>query len=97
VGCRTYRPRLPVKAFGDIDVSTLTINIPDSLVGRLQQFAVDQGITLDQLLSSAAAEKLSTLMTVEYLRERGAHSDRAAYLRFLESSADTPPVLGDEM
>ncbi|MEA1053841.1 hypothetical protein U5801_29120 [Lamprobacter modestohalophilus] len=78
-------------------MSTLTINIPDSLVGRLQQFAVDQGITLDQLLSSAAAEKLSTLMTVEHLRERGAHGDRAAYRRFLESSADVPPMHGDEL
>ncbi|WPL19023.1 hypothetical protein Thiowin_04127 [Thiorhodovibrio winogradskyi] len=78
-------------------MSTLTINIPDSLVGQLQQFSVDQGITVDQLLSSAAAEKLSTLMTVEHLRERGGHGDRAAYLRFLESAADAPPVPGDEL
>jgi hypothetical protein len=78
-------------------VSTLTINIPDSLIGRLQQFAVDQGITVDQLLSSAAAEKLSTLMTVDGLRERGSHGDRAAYQRFLESSADAPPIPGDEL
>ncbi|MBK5939800.1 toxin-antitoxin system HicB family antitoxin [Halochromatium roseum] len=78
-------------------MSTLTINIPDSLIGRLQEFAVDQGITVDQLLSSAAAEKLSTLMTVDGLRERGSHGDRAAYKRFLDSSADAPPIPGDEL
>ena len=33
-------------------------------------------------------------MTVEHLRERGVHGDRAAYRRFLESSADAPPLPG---
>ncbi len=85
------------KAFGHPVMTTLTISIPDSLVSQLQQFAVEQNITLDQLLSSAAAEKLNTLMTIDELRERGSRADRAAYRRFLASAADTAPIPGDEL
>ena len=77
-------------------MSTLSIDIPDSLTDQLRQVAADQGITLDQFLSSAAAEKLRALMTTGYLRERAAHCDRAAFQRFLESSPDAPPLPGDE-
>lgn len=77
-------------------MSTLTIDIPDSLAGKLRQVAAAQGITLDQFLSSAAAEKLSAFMTTEHLRERAARADRAAFQRFLASSPDAPPLPGDE-
>ncbi|NEX15794.1 MAG: toxin-antitoxin system HicB family antitoxin [Halochromatium sp.] len=78
-------------------MSTLTINIPDSLAGRLRQVAEDQGITMDQLLSSAAAEKLSEIITIEHLKERGTRGHRAGYQRFLDSSPAVPPLPGDEL
>ena len=96
MGCPAHRPRRPVTAPGDVDLSTLSIDIPDSLTDQLRQVAADQGITLDQFLSSAAAEKLSALMTTGYLRERAARGDRAAFQRFLASSPDAPPLPGDE-
>ena len=77
-------------------MSTLTIDIPDSLAGQLRQVAADQGITLDQLLTSAAGEKLSALMITGHLRERAARGDRAAFQRFLASSPDAPPLPGEE-
>jgi hypothetical protein len=77
-------------------LSTLTIEIPDSLAGQIKEVAADQGITLDQLLCSAAAEKPSALMTTESLRGRAANADRAAFERFLTSSPDAPLLAGDE-
>ena len=55
-------------------MSTLTIEMPESLARQLRECAAKEGVTLDQLLSSAAAEKLSALMTVEHLRERARHA-----------------------
>ena len=78
-------------------MSTLSIDIPDSLTDQLRQVAADQGITLDQFLSSAAAEKLSALMTTGHLSERAARADRTAFQRFLASSPDAPPLPGDEL
>jgi hypothetical protein len=57
-------------------MSTVTIQMPESLAEQLRECAAKEGITLDQLLSSAAAEKLSALMTVEHLRQRARRARR---------------------
>jgi len=51
---------------------------------------------MDQLLSSAAGEKLSALLSVEHLRQRAAHGKREDYAAFLAASPDVPPETGDE-
>jgi hypothetical protein len=78
-------------------MSTLTIRIPVSLVRQLQTCAEDEGVTVDQLLASAAAEKLSALMTVDHLRQRAARAKRADFIAFLDATPDLPPVEGDEL
>lgn len=77
-------------------MSTLTIQMPESLARQLRECAASEGVTLDQLLSSAAGEKLSALMTVEHLRQRGEQGKRENYAAFLAGSPDVPPVQGDE-
>ena len=54
-------------------------------------------MSLDQLLSSAVAEKLSALLTVEHLRERARHAKREDFVAFLNASPDVPPLPGDEL
>lgn len=77
-------------------MSTVTIQIPDSLMQQLAEYAAREGISVDQLLASAAAEKLSALMTVEHLRERARRAKKEDFLAFLDASPDVPPVPGDE-
>jgi hypothetical protein len=78
-------------------MSTVTIRMPESLVQQIREWAAREGVSVDQLLSSAAAEKLSALMTVEHLRERARRAKREDFVRFLDSSPDVPPMPGDEM
>jgi len=78
-------------------MSTLTIQMPDSLACQLRECAAKEGVTVDQLLSSAAAEKLSALMTVDHLRERARNAKREDFLAFLNGSPDVPPMPGDEL
>ena len=78
-------------------MSTLTIQMPDSLARELRELAAKEGVTVDQLLSSAAAEKLSALMTVEHLRQRALRAKREDFVAFLAASPDVPPVAGDEL
>ena len=78
-------------------MSTLTIQMPDSLARELRELAAKEGVTVDQLLSSAAAEKLSALMTVEHLRQRALRAKREDFAAFLAASPDVPPVAGDEL
>lgn len=42
--------------------------------------------SVDQFLSSAAAEKLSALMTIYHLRDRAQRAKREDFVRFLDSS-----------
>ncbi len=78
-------------------MSTLTIQLPEGIARQLRECAEREGVTVDQLLSSAAAEKLSAMMTVEYLRQRARHAKREDFLAFLNASPDVPPMPGDEL
>ena len=78
-------------------MSTLTIQMSESLARQLRECAAKEGLTVDQLLSSAAAEKLSALMTVEHLRQRARRAKREDLVAFLDASPDVPPLTGDEL
>jgi hypothetical protein len=77
-------------------MSTLTIQMPESLARQLRECAAKEGVTIDQLLSSAAAEKLSALLTLDHLRERALRARREDFAAFLDASPDVPPLPGDE-
>jgi len=51
-------------------MSTLTIQFPNSICENAKRLAAQEGISLDQLVSSALAEKLAALDAERYLRER---------------------------
>ena len=78
-------------------MSTVTIQMPESLAQQIREWAAHEGVSVDQLLASAAAEKLSALMTVEHLRERARRAKREDFVRFLDSAPDVPPMAGDEL
>ncbi|MBM4075063.1 MAG: toxin-antitoxin system HicB family antitoxin [Planctomycetes bacterium] len=77
-------------------MSTVTIQIPDGLAAQLREVANQSGLTLDQFLSSAAAEKLSAWQTLDHLRQRAAKANREDFIKFLDQSPDRTPLPGDE-
>jgi hypothetical protein len=74
-------------------MSAITINIPDSLFGKLQEVTAKDNTTLEQFALLALAEKLSSVVTVEYLEER---AKRAKLERFEQLLAKVPSVEPDE-
>jgi hypothetical protein len=78
-------------------MSTLTIQMPEGLARQLRECAAREGVTVDQLMSAAAGEKLSALLMVEHLRERARHAKREDFVAFLNGSPDVPPMPGDEL
>jgi hypothetical protein len=79
------------------NMSTLTIQMPEGLARQLRECAAREGVTVDQLMSAAAGEKLSALLTVEHLRQRARHAKREDFVAFLNGSPDVPPMPGDEL
>jgi hypothetical protein len=78
-------------------MSTLRIQMPESLAAQLRECAAREGLTVGQLLSSAAAEKLSVLITLDHLRQRALRAKREDFAAFLDASPNVPPLPGDEL
>jgi hypothetical protein len=78
-------------------MATLSLRLPESIHRHLTRLAKAEGVSLNQLLSSAAAEKLAALMTEEYLAERAKRASRGKFDAALAAVPNVPPLTGDEL
>lgn len=78
-------------------MTTLSIRVPDSLHRAIKELASKDGYSMNQFLITAAAEKLSALETVDYLRERAKRAKLKDFDLLLASVPDTDPDKGDEL
>jgi hypothetical protein len=86
-------------------MSIIQVQIPDSLHQSLSDLAGREGISIDQFISTAIAEKLSALMTENYLKDRAKKGDspserlrqRAKYEAILAKIPDIEPEASDKM
>jgi hypothetical protein len=78
-------------------MSTLTISVPDSIRRRAETLAQHDGISMDQFVALALAEKLAALDAGTYLAERAARGSREKFDRILAKVPDVPPQPGDEL
>ena len=78
-------------------MSTLTIQLSDSMRAEVEALARRDGISPDQFLATAAAEKVSALRTVEFLQNEAAQGRREDWDFVLERVPARPPLPGDEL
>ncbi len=78
-------------------MSTLNVNIPESLYRRAQSLAQDDGVPLDQFIATALAEKVAVLDADSYIRERGARGSREKFDRVLSKVPDVEPEEHDRL
>ena len=52
-------------------MSTLSLRLPNSLHEQIRQLAKREGISINQFIASATAEKMTALLTEEYLKKKG--------------------------
>jgi len=60
-------------------MSALSLRLPNSLHERARELAEREGISINQLVSSALAEKMSALLTEEYLETRARRGSRSRF------------------
>lgn len=73
-------------------MSTMSIRLPDSLHRKLREYARQDSISINQFVTSAVAEKLAALATLEYLEARGQRGSAAGFAAAL---AEVPDVEAD--
>ena len=75
----------------------MSIRLPDSLYKRLKQMAEAEGISMNQFITLAVAEKMSALATVEYLKERAKRDSRQKFEAVLANVPDVEPEEYDKL
>lgn len=78
-------------------MSTLSLRLPESLHVRLAEVAAREGVSINQLISSAVAEKMAALLTQEYLEKRADRGSRARFTAALARVPDVEPDASDRM
>ncbi len=76
-------------------MTALTIRLPDSVHRKIKELAANDGVSVNQFIASAAAEKMASVMTLDWLRAEAAQGKRADFLAVLAAAPDVPPVPGD--
>jgi predicted transcriptional regulator len=71
-------------------MSQLSLRLPDSLHKAVKQLAEQENISANQFITLAVAEKVSALMTLEWIERRAGRAPTAA--RYAELLARAPDV-----
>jgi hypothetical protein len=72
-------------------MSTISLRLPESLHQRVRDLAQQEGISINQFITLALAEKLSALLTETYLVERAKRGDRQKFEKALGKVRDVEP------
>jgi len=72
-------------------MSTLSLRIPKSLHEHIRQLAKREGISINQFLASAAAEKMSALLTEEYIEARAKRASLKKFQKVLKKVPNAEP------
>jgi post-segregation antitoxin (ccd killing protein) len=63
-----------------------------SLHKKVRELAKEEEVSINQLITTAVAEKMSALMTLNYLQERAARGDRSKFEKAMGRVSDTEPA-----
>jgi hypothetical protein len=78
-------------------MAVLSLRLPESLHRRVRAMAKQEGISINQFVALALAEKVSALDTVDYLSQRAARADVADFDRVLDMVPDIEPDAHDRL
>ena len=78
-------------------MSTLSLRLPESIHRHLRTLAEREGISINQIVNSAVAEKISALLTEEYLQQRAQRGSRRKLRAVLSKIPDVEPEERDRI
>ena len=74
----------------------VSLHLPASLKAAAEDFARRDGVSLNQFISTAVAQKVGAVEAADFFRRRGADGDRRRAMGFLGAVPDVPPIPDDE-
>jgi hypothetical protein len=78
-------------------MSTISLRLPDSLHKQVRRLAEKESVSINQLIMLALAEKLSALMTEDYLEERAKRGSLKKFKRDMTKVPKVQPEVYDRL
>jgi len=78
-------------------VSTISLRLQESLHKTVRELAEREKVSINHLITLALAEKISALMTEEYLSERARRGDKERFERAMAKVPDVEPEGQDRL
>jgi len=78
-------------------MSALSLRLPKSLHEQLRELAQEEGISVNQFVVLAIAEKVASISTIEYLEKRAKRGNREKFLEILKKAPDIEPEESDKL
>lgn len=69
-------------------MSTISLRLPESLHKKARDLAKKENTSINQLVSSALAEKISAIMTEEYIENRAKRASKTKFKKALKKVAN---------
>ena len=77
--------------------STYPLRLPRSVKAEVQRRAKEDGISINQFVAIAVAEKLAAMNTATFFAERRARADFKAFDRLMRRKSGEPPRPEDKI
>lgn len=78
-------------------MSTISLRLPDSLHKQVRKLAEKESVSINQLVTLALAEKISALLTEEYLETRAKRGSRKKFERAMVKVPKVEPEEHDRL
>ena len=78
-------------------MSALSLRLPESIHRHIREIAKKEGVSINQFIASAVSEKISALMTEDYLKSRAKRAQKEVFNQILDKVPNREPLEGDEI
>ena len=78
-------------------MSSISLRLPESLHETVRRMAKRDHISMNQFIATALAEKVSALMTEDYLEQRAQRASRGKFEQALSKVPDVEPDERDRL
>ena len=78
-------------------MSAISLRLPNSIHNKVREVAQQEGISKNSFIATALAEKLSALLTKEYLEIRAERSSKEKFQEALSEVPDIEPEKYDQL
>jgi uncharacterized protein (DUF1778 family) len=78
-------------------MSALSLRLPESIHRHIKDIAKQEGVSINQFISAAVSEKISAILTEDYLLKRSQRAKKRDFHKILAKVPKRFPLPGDEL